>query len=142
MLTVMLQCETPETAIGRIRNANFLGADAYGLQVESLKPEYQNTEIYKRIFAEGKGGTEAGQRHLVLLTVGQLLLDLLHRRMAALLKPGRKLFDAFLADLAVLQLFVAEHSDFLAADFTILFLKSIKQAHTDNLLVFICLFVR
>ena len=30
MLTVMLQCETPETAIGRIRNANMLGADAYG----------------------------------------------------------------------------------------------------------------
>jgi hypothetical protein len=42
LLTVMLQCETPETAIGRIRNTNCLGADAYGLQVESLKPEYQN----------------------------------------------------------------------------------------------------
>ena len=40
MLTVMLQCENPETAIARIRNANCLGADAYGLQVESLKPEY------------------------------------------------------------------------------------------------------
>lgn len=52
MLTVMLQCETPETAIGRIRNANSLGADAYGLQVESLKPEYQNSDTYKRIFAE------------------------------------------------------------------------------------------
>lgn len=55
ILTVMLQCETPEVAIGRIRNANCLGADAYGLQVESLKPEYQNTETYKRIFTEGKG---------------------------------------------------------------------------------------
>jgi len=55
MLTVILQCETPETAIGRIRNANMLGADAYGLQVESLKPEYQNPDTYKRIFAEGKG---------------------------------------------------------------------------------------
>ena len=55
LLTVMLQCETPETAIGRIRNANCLGADAYGLQVESLKPEYQNEETYKRIFAEMKG---------------------------------------------------------------------------------------
>lgn len=54
MLTVMLQCQTPETAIGRIRNANMLGADAYGLQVESLKPEYHNTETYKRIFAEMK----------------------------------------------------------------------------------------
>lgn len=53
LLTVMLQCETPETAIGRIRNTKCLGADAYGLQVESLKPEYQNAETYKRIFAEG-----------------------------------------------------------------------------------------
>lgn len=55
MLTVMLQCETPETAIGRIRNANMLGADAYGLQVESLKPEYQNPATYKQIFGEGNG---------------------------------------------------------------------------------------
>ena len=52
MLTVMLQCETPETAIGRIRNANCLGADAYGLQVESLKPEYRNADTYRKIFAE------------------------------------------------------------------------------------------
>lgn len=55
LLTVILQCETPETAIGRIRNSLHLGADAYGLQVESLKPEYQNPETYKKIFAEGKG---------------------------------------------------------------------------------------
>ena len=55
MLTVMLQCETPETAIGRIRNANCLGADAYGLQVESLRPEYHNPDTYKRIFREMKG---------------------------------------------------------------------------------------
>jgi len=55
MLTVMLQCETPETAIGRIRNANCLGADAYGLQVESLKPEYHLPDVYRRIFAEMKG---------------------------------------------------------------------------------------
>jgi 3-dehydroquinate dehydratase len=54
LLTVILQCETPDVAIGRIRNANFSGADAYGLQVESLRPEYQNPDTYKRIFAEGK----------------------------------------------------------------------------------------
>lgn len=55
LLTVMLQCETPETAIGRIRNANMLGADAYGLQVENLKPEYHDPETYKRIFGEMQG---------------------------------------------------------------------------------------
>lgn len=54
LLTVMLQCETPEIAIGRIRNANCMGADAYGLQVESLKPEYRNPDTYKRIFDEMK----------------------------------------------------------------------------------------
>lgn len=55
LLTVMLQCENPETAIGRIKKANSLGADAYGLQVESLNRNYQNPEVYKKIFAEGKG---------------------------------------------------------------------------------------
>ena len=54
LLTVMLQCETPEVAIGRIRNTDCLGADAYGLQVESLKPEYRNSDTYKRLFAEMK----------------------------------------------------------------------------------------
>ena len=39
-LTVILQCGTPELAIGRIRNANCLGADAYGLQVESLPADF------------------------------------------------------------------------------------------------------
>ena len=52
LLTVMLQCETPEIAIGRIRNSNALGADAFGLQVETLLPEYHKPETYKRIFAE------------------------------------------------------------------------------------------
>jgi 3-dehydroquinate dehydratase len=55
LLTVMLQCRTPETAISRIRNANCLGADAYGLQIESLRPEYHTPECYKKIFEEMKG---------------------------------------------------------------------------------------
>lgn len=52
LLTVMLQCQTPETAMARIRNANCLGADAYGLQIECLKSEYHNPDTYKRLFAE------------------------------------------------------------------------------------------
>lgn len=55
LLTAMLQCQTPEVAIKRIRNANMLGADAYGPQIESLLPEYQNEEVYKRLFAEMQG---------------------------------------------------------------------------------------
>lgn len=55
VLTVMLQCSSPEIAIGRIRNANALGAEAYGLQVESLKREFQTDETYKRIVSEAGG---------------------------------------------------------------------------------------
>ena len=52
LLTVMLQCEYPDVAVGRIRNANSLGADAYGLQSEVLLPEFQTVDTYKRLFAE------------------------------------------------------------------------------------------
>lgn len=55
LLTVILQCEQPEVAIRRIRNARCLGAEAFGLQAESLLPEYQNEELYKKLFAEMKG---------------------------------------------------------------------------------------
>lgn len=55
MLTVMLECRTPDVAIQRIRNANCLGADAYGLQIESLLPEYHNADTYKMLFEEMKG---------------------------------------------------------------------------------------
>ena len=52
LLTVMLQCETPEIAIERIKRANALGADAYGLQAEVLNPEHQNAKTFERIFYE------------------------------------------------------------------------------------------
>lgn len=55
LLTVMLQCENPDTAIYRIRKSLGLGADAYGLQVESLKPEYHHPDTYKKIFSEMQG---------------------------------------------------------------------------------------
>ena len=55
LLTVMLICETPETAIGRIRNALCDGADAFCLQAEYLKPEYRTPEVYQKLFAEMKG---------------------------------------------------------------------------------------
>ena len=54
LLTVMLQCQTPETAIARIRNANCMGADAFGLQVERLGREYQTPETYQKLLMEMK----------------------------------------------------------------------------------------
>lgn len=60
LLTVMLQCETPETAIGRIRNASHCGAEGFGLQVESLKPEFHNQETYKKLFDEMVSASKEG----------------------------------------------------------------------------------
>lgn len=52
LLTVMLQCETPELILGRIRNALCDGAEAFGLQAEWLKPEYQTPEVYQQLIRE------------------------------------------------------------------------------------------
>ena len=54
-LTVMLQCETPEVAISRIRNSLHCGGEAFGLQVEVLKSEYHQPEYYKKLFDEMRG---------------------------------------------------------------------------------------
>ena len=55
MLTVILQCLNPETALGRIQKALPLGADAFGLQVESLLQEYQTPAVYKELFGQMGG---------------------------------------------------------------------------------------
>ena len=55
LLTVMLENETPEDIIRKIRNANCQGAEAYGLQVEAIKPEYHNPDTYRRIIGEMQG---------------------------------------------------------------------------------------
>jgi len=51
-LTVMLQCPDPEIAIQRIQKSIPLGADAFGLQVESLPSELQRKDVLERIFGE------------------------------------------------------------------------------------------
>lgn len=55
LMTVMLQCETPEVAIGKIRNALHSGAEAFGLQLEDLQREHQNSECYQELFREMRG---------------------------------------------------------------------------------------
>lgn len=55
LLTAMLQYNTPDLTVGAIRNGLAAGAEAFGLQVESLEKEYQNAETYKRLFAEMHG---------------------------------------------------------------------------------------
>lgn len=94
LLTVMLQCETPEVAIGRIKKALAIGGEAFGLQTESLKPEYQNPETYRRIFEAmdgrpvyvthyrsasntGKSDDELAQGLLTLAENGATLCDVI-----------------------------------------------------------------
>ena len=55
LLTVMLQFETPEAAAEHIKNGLRLCGEAFGLQVESLLPEYQNKETYQKLFAQMEG---------------------------------------------------------------------------------------
>ena len=55
LLTVMIQCETPEVAINRIRNSLHYGAEGFGLQVEVLKPEFHKEETLKKLFGEMRG---------------------------------------------------------------------------------------
>lgn len=54
LLTVMIQAKTPEHVIRIIRNGLCLGADAFGIQMECLDPEYHNTETYQKLFQEAK----------------------------------------------------------------------------------------
>ena len=55
LLTVILQCKNPETAIRRIEKSLAIGGEAFGLQTESLEKQYRNPETYKKIFAAMQG---------------------------------------------------------------------------------------
>ena len=81
------------------------------------------------VLTDLSGNREVLQFLCILLPVCNLLLDLCHGSMSAIFKPGRKELYAILADLAVFQLFIAKHTHFFAADFTILLLKSVKKTH-------------
>ena len=55
LLTVMLQTETPESAIRTIHRAIPAGADAFGLQTCRLLHEHRNEAAYRRILEEMEG---------------------------------------------------------------------------------------
>lgn len=50
ILTVMVQARTPQRILELIENGKKAGADAFGVQIEMLKPEYRKAEIYKELF--------------------------------------------------------------------------------------------
>ncbi len=51
----MLQQRTPEEMIDAIKKSIALGADAFGIQFESLSAEYRNPETYKKLFSSTEG---------------------------------------------------------------------------------------
>lgn len=94
LLTVMMQCREPETIIARVRNGLALGAEAFGLQVESLNPEFKTEEIFKKLFSEmrgkpcyvtnyrtgsnrGKSDEALGEELLALASYSHLLCDVM-----------------------------------------------------------------
>ena len=78
------------------------------------------------VLTVGAGGAELRRPFPVLLTVGKLLLDLAYGGVAALAEPRRELFRTVLAEIAVLELAIAEQADLLTADVAVFF---IKQSH-------------
>ena len=55
LLTVMIQTPSPEDAVARIRKSIPLGAEAFGLQMESFPRELQTPQLYKELLGEMKG---------------------------------------------------------------------------------------
>ncbi len=51
LLVDMIIVETPTQAINNIRNAIYDGADAFGMQMERLRPEFRTEEILKKLTA-------------------------------------------------------------------------------------------
>ena len=55
LLTAMVQEETPEEAICVIMDALYDGAEAFGIQLCNLAPEYRNEKSLRKIFAACEG---------------------------------------------------------------------------------------
>lgn len=94
ILTAMIQQPTPEDCITGIRNAIFDGADALGVQLCEIKPQYRTEAEYKRIFSyaghkpiyitnyrarESAGMTDEAllEEQLVALKAGAVLCDVM-----------------------------------------------------------------
>lgn len=94
MFTTMIQTEYPDYAIRVMEQAHSEGADAFGLQVCRLKPEFRKSEVYQDIFShagdkpmyvtnyrygynEGKSDEELADGLLELARSGATLCDVM-----------------------------------------------------------------
>ena len=54
LLTVMVQGDTPAHVEGLIERALPVGAEAFGMQLCVMKPEYRTPEVYRRLFEKAQ----------------------------------------------------------------------------------------
>lgn len=54
IITTMVQADNPDRIKYLIDKASKEGAEAFGMQLEKLKPEYRNPEVYKDLFSYPK----------------------------------------------------------------------------------------
>ena len=55
LLTVMIQKRTPREILDTIRLAIPEGAEAFGIQIDQLRPEYRTESVYRELFAAMEG---------------------------------------------------------------------------------------
>jgi len=93
ILTVMVQADNPDRIKELIDKSIPIGAEAFGMQFEKLKPEYRNKEVYKELFDysdkpvyvtnyrkqsnEGKTDDEIADELLELAGLGYTLCDVM-----------------------------------------------------------------
>ena len=120
ILTVMVQADTPVRVKELINKSLPLGAEAFGMQFEKMKPEYRNTAIYRELFShidkplyvtnyrlaenEGKTDDVLADELLELADCGATLCDIMGdlfdcqpdelARDAAAIEKQKKLIDA------------------------------------------------
>ena len=93
LLTVMVQADNPDRIKELIKKSIPEGAEAFGMQLEKLKPEFRNREVYKELFSysdkpvyvtnyrgyknEGKTDEELSLELLELADCGAVLCDVM-----------------------------------------------------------------
>ena len=55
VLTAMLLEKEPDAIVAEIAEILAAGTDAFGYQIEHMKPEYKNAEVHRRVFAAMNG---------------------------------------------------------------------------------------
>lgn len=134
-LVLLLQLVTAflnvEIAAECLRKIKYIGV---GLRQVGGRGHHKLTrvviDVQLGVLTERSRDMKSGNRSLILLTIGKLLLDVCLGAVASLAEPRRKLRSTFLAHVSVLELFVAQKTDFVTAKITVFL---IKESHGIDL---------